>query len=76
MFWNTYNIFSNFSHIIATKFCVSEDILVFFAYRSKIYVNYHIECINVLDYFEDGKVHYFFLYKDQNLFLKIDLCVV
>lgn len=64
---HTCNVFTNFSHVITIQFCVSEDYIDFLAYRCKLFVDYHIECISLLTYFEYGKMHYFLLYKNHDL---------
>ncbi len=76
---HTCNVFTNFSHVITTKFCVNEDYIHFLTYRCKLFVDYHIECTSLLSYFEYGRMHYILLYKNHNLHYyktcPISLCI-
>ncbi len=76
---HTCNIFTNFSHVITTKFCVSENYIHFLAYRCKLFVDCHFKCTSLLSSFEHGRMHYFLLYKNHNLHYyktcPISLCI-
>ncbi len=61
---HTCNIFTNFSHVIVTKFYVNEYYIHLKTCKGKFYVDYHIVCTNVLRYFKDGRKHYFLSYKN------------
>ncbi len=44
------NFFTNFSHVLATKFYVSKNYNHFLGCKCKIYVSYHTKSINALGY--------------------------